>query len=192
MRAEKSNLPFSSSSSASSEDEDDPPPVAQPVRMPPPPRRAPSPPPLPAFQTPRYSPAPYSPARSSSPSPNYTPTSIHTLSQRTCEERHTSATPLPAPAQSGQQQVPVAPSAPQHPALVPTTPPPSQPQAAPTAVPAAITVDPNSPPDPATITYYAPPGASFILTMKLKSKSYGQELAMESSFVSITATKRSS
>lgn len=167
MRAEKRKLPFSSSSSSSSEDEEDaPPPVAQAIRKPPPPRRSPSTSSLPASENPRYSPSLFSPARSPSPSPSYTPTPIHALSQRTSEERLESTTPslspatlLPSPAQLRQQQALAAPSTPQHPAPVPSTLPPPQPQAATTV---ALTADPDSPVDPATITYYAPPGASFI------------------------------
>ncbi|KAK3874025.1 hypothetical protein Pcinc_020999 [Petrolisthes cinctipes] len=131
----KRNLPFSSSSSSSSEDEDDnPPPAAQPARTLPPPQRSPSPPP--------YSPATYSLAHSSTPSP----TPIHTSSQGTSEERCMPATP----------------SAIRHPAPGTSTPPQPQPQTAPTTAPAATSAKSDSPPGPATITYYAPPGASFI------------------------------
>ncbi|KAK3869856.1 hypothetical protein Pcinc_024860 [Petrolisthes cinctipes] len=49
-----------------------------------------------------------------------------------------------------------------HPAPVSPVSPQPQPQTAPTAAPAAIPAEPDSPPDPAAITYYAPPGASFI------------------------------
>lgn len=163
MRAEKRRLPIFTSSSSSSEDEEDnPPPVVELITLSPSPCRSLSPSPLPALEYPCSSPVPYSPACSPSLSPSYTPTSTHTLSQRTNEERITSATPLLSPAQSGQQQVPVAPSVPHNTAQVPAAPPPPQPQVDPTAASVAFTVDPNSPPDLATITYYAPPGASFI------------------------------
>ncbi|KAK3861572.1 hypothetical protein Pcinc_032484 [Petrolisthes cinctipes] len=136
------------------------PPAAQPARTLPPHQRPPSPP-------------PYSLARSSTPSPIYTPTPIHTPSQGTSEERCMPATP----------------SAIQHPAPGTSTPPQPQPQTAPTTAPAATSVESDSPPGPATITYYAPPGASFIFNNETEIKYHGQELAMESLFVLITANE---
>lgn len=73
-----------------------------------------------------------------------------------------SATPSPSLAQSGQQQVTIVPSALQYPAPVFTIPPTPQPLTIPTTATADITAGPDSPPDPATITYYAPSGASFM------------------------------
>ncbi|KAK3890520.1 hypothetical protein Pcinc_005537 [Petrolisthes cinctipes] len=127
----KSNLPFSSS-----EDEDDDlPPAAHSASSMPSSQLSPSPPP--------YSPATYSVARSLSPSPIYSPTPILNPSQRTSEERCLAASP----------------SAIQHPAPGSPMPPQPQPQTASTAAPAVIPAEPDSPPDPAAITYYAPPGA---------------------------------
>ncbi|KAK3859734.1 hypothetical protein Pcinc_034173 [Petrolisthes cinctipes] len=102
LKKGKRNLPFSSSSSSSSEDEDDdPPPAAQPVRSLPSSQRSPSPPP--------YSPATYSLARSSTPSPNYTPTPIHIPSQGTSEEGC-----IPASASDIQHPVPGSSTPPHH------------------------------------------------------------------------------
>ncbi|KAK3888164.1 hypothetical protein Pcinc_007766 [Petrolisthes cinctipes] len=133
----KSILPFSSSS-PSEDEEDDLPPVAQSASSLPSAQPSPSPPP--------YLPATYSAACSLSPSPIYLPTPILNPSQGSSEERC-----LPASASSIQHPAPVSPMPPQ-----------PQPQTAPIAAPAAIPAEPDSPPDPAAITYYLPPGASVI------------------------------
>ncbi|KAK3892611.1 hypothetical protein Pcinc_003587 [Petrolisthes cinctipes] len=139
LKKEKRNLPFSSSSSSSSENEDDYlPPTAKPASSLPSPQLSPSPPP--------YSPATYSVVRSLSPSPFYLPTPILNPSQGSSEERCLPASPSAIHIQLRSHPCHHNLSLRQLLQLLPQN----------------IPAEPDSPPDPAAITYYAPPGASFI------------------------------